>query len=464
MSLIKAMQNGTITTNGMAAFKSTLNPNLDFFTIVADARNLDVSSLFSQSLEADEEVTFRTLLWARDVRGGAGERQTFRALLKHAAETTVIPLGVLFKVPEVGRWDDLFVLLGTEYEETVMEMIHHALLSQDGLCAKWMPRQGPIANKIRTYLNMSPKQWRKTLVGLTDVVEQKMCANSWDSITYKHVPSKAIAKYAKAFTRNDGERYGDFKAAAVRGEVKVNASAIFPCDIVHNSQYDDTQLAEAQWKNLPDYCEGSDQRILSVVDVSGSMISKVDAKSSVNCMDVAISLGIYTAERMQGAFHNSFITFTDRPRIITFNDKDTLRQKIDRSKTDVGYSTNIEGVFDAVLKAAVQNAVPEDQMPTKILIMSDMQFNSQIRDFNTSCIEMIRKKYAKAGYNMPQIVYWNIGAGKYDNKPITAGMKDTVMVNGFSPSILKSILKGSDSSVDLMMQTVMVDRYNYDLE
>lgn len=463
MSLIQAMQNETRTTNGMVAFKSSLNPLVDFFSKVGDARGIDMTGYFDKALEQNPDVTLRTLLWARDIRGGAGERQTFRNLIIHAVESGIeIPEGFLHKVPEVGRWDDLLVLVDTKYEDLVFDMIGEALASQDGLCAKWMPRQGAIAQKIRTHLGMSPKQWRKTLVTLTSVVEQKMCANAWNKIEYKTVPSKAVGIYSKAFARHDGERFQDYKDAATKGEVKVNASAIFPCDIVHNSLYGDTQLAEAQWKNLPDYCEGSEERLLAVVDVSGSMGAPVDNKSSVTCMDVAISLGIYTAEKMQGEFHESFITFTDRPEVISFGKGSSLQHKIARTKRYVGYSTNIEGVFDAVLTSAVRNKIPEEQMPTTLVIMSDMQFNAQIGDFNTTSFEMAKKKYEKAGYNLPRIVYWNIGAGKYGNSPVTAHETGAVMVSGFSPAILKGILKGAMTPEQMLIDAVMIERYKFD--
>jgi hypothetical protein len=361
----------------------------------------------------------------------------------------------------VGRWDDLLVLLGTKYDADVKLVIKQALNSGNGLCAKWMPRQSPVAADLRTSFEMSPKQWRKTLVNLTNVVETAMCSKEFGRIEYSKVPSKAIGKYAKAFHRQDGVRFADFKKKVETGEAKINAGGVFPYDVVHLLKRD-SQLAEVQWKALPDYVDGSNERAICVVDVSDSMMSPVSG-SSVTCMDVAVSLGIYTSERLQGVFKNTFITFTDNPKIFKFKEGMSLSTRVYEAQRHFGFSTNLEGVFDAVLNAAVQNNVPEDQMPTKIVMISDMQFNAQVRG-NLSVIPMIAEKYKKAGYKIPTLVFWNVGAAKSGNSPFTAGTAGTagaVMVSGFSPAILKGILSSKTDAIEVMLDTVGDVRYNY---
>lgn len=460
VSLFDAMQNGTRTTNGMPAFKSTNNTLLDFFTVAGDSRNTDVTKQFLAAFADNQEIAVRTLLWTRDSRGGAGERNTFRKLLGVLAREDNFQhtKGVIALIPEVGRWDDLLVLIGTKHESDAIAAIREALQKQNGLCAKWMPRQGEVAAKLRNALGMTPKQWRKTLVTLTNVVETKMCNREWSAIEYPKVPSRAIGKYAKAFGRQDGTRFTAFKQAVAKGEVKINAGGVFPYDVV-SLLARDSALAEVQWKALPDYVQGSSERAICVVDVSGSMDSCV--AGNVSAMDVAISLGIYTAERLQGVFKNTFITFTDKPKIVKFNDDATLRDRVAECQKDVGYSTNLEGVFDAVLRAAVQNKVPEDQMPTKIVMISDMQFNAQVKGGGLSAVPMIQQKYAAAGYKMPALVFWNVNAAVYGNKPATVMDRGVAMVSGFSPAILTSILSGKDGSMELMLDAVGKVRYNY---
>lgn len=459
VSLFDAMQNGTHTTNGMPAFKSTNNALLDFFTVAGDSRNTDVTKQFLAAFADNQEIAVRTLLWTRDSRGGAGERNTFRKLLSVLAREDSFQhmKGVIALTPEVGRWDDLLVLIGTKHESDAIAAIREALQKQNGLCAKWMPRQGEVAAKLRNALGMTPKHWRKTLVTLTNVVETKMCNREWTAIEYPKVPSRAIGKYAKAFGRQDGTRFTAFKQAAAKGEVKINAGGVFPYDVVSLLNRD-SALAEVQWKALPDYVQGFNERAICVVDVSGSMASRV--AGNVSAMDVAISLGIYTSERLQGVFKDTFITFTDNPKIVKFKEGTTLAQRVSEAKRDVGYSTNLEGVFNAVLRAAVQNKVPEDQMPTKIVMISDMQFNAQVRG-NLSVVPLIQQKYAAAGYKMPALVFWNVNATVYGNKPATVMDRGVAMVSGFSPAILTSILSGKDNSIELMLDAVGKVRYNY---
>ncbi len=459
VSLFDAMSNATTTANGMPAFKSTNSAILDLFTKIGDARDVDLTGYFKKALKEQEEVAVRTLLWARDVRGGAGERKTFRTLLGVLAREDGFQhmQGVIKLIPEVGRWDDVLILLDTKYEPAAIELIGEALKAGNGLAAKWMPRQGKVAQHLRTSLGMSPKQWRKTLVNLTNVVETQMCQREWGAIEYPKVPSKAIGKYARAFGRQDGERFTAFKQKVETGEAKINAGAVYPYDVVSLISRD-TRLAEVQWKALPDYVNGSEERAICVVDVSGSMTSRVSGL--VSCMDVAISLDIYTSERLQGVFKNTIITFTDNPKIMKFKEGASLLDRVSESKRDVGYSTNLEGVYDAILKAAKQNKVPEEQMPTKVIMISDMQFNAQVRG-DLSVLPMIRQKYESAGYKMPSLVFWNVGAAKYGNSPFTVAAENTCMVSGFSPSILTSILSGKTNSIDVMLDAVGKERYNY---
>ena len=462
--LVNAMQveqSATTTTNGMKAYELTGSKTLDLFAKIGDARMLDLEELFKVSYRDNPEVTVRMLLWARDVRGGAGERDTARKLLKVLAKHKTFDKmqGVVNIIPEVGRWDDLFELVGTKYESMAFDKIAEGIKANNGLCAKWMPRKGMNAEKLRAHLGFTPKQYRKTLVTLTQVVEQQMCAGNWSEINYEHVPSRAIGIYAKAFKRQDEDRFTKFKQKVASGEAKINAGAVFPYDVV-NLMNSDQSLAEVQWKALPDYVQGSDERAICVVDVSGSMEVRVSANSNVSAMDVAISLGIYTAERIQGAFHNSFITFTDNPRIIKFDDNATLAQKLLLAHSDVGYSTNLERVFDTVLNTALKHKVPESELPTKIILISDTQFNSQV-GVDEGAVEMVKQKYLRAGYKVPQVVFWNVAAGKYGNTPVTAFDEGVAMVSGFSPAILKSILNKDVSPEGTMLDTVMVDRYNY---
>src|SRR5690606_38803625 len=227
--------------------------------------------------------------------------------------------------------------LGTAYEMDALHVHAVGIKSGNGLAGKWAPRKGVIANKLREMLEYTPKQYRKTIVGLTKVVEQQMCANQWDKIEYSHVPSVASKKYARAFARHDAERYSQYLYAVMGGEEKRNASAIFPHDVVKGI-FNNPQQADAQWKSLPNYLEGTDERILTVCDVSGSMGGLP--------MDVSVSLGLYFSERLEGVFKDCVVTFSERPDFIKLSGG-TLSERVRELRgIHWGMSTNLEAVFD----------------------------------------------------------------------------------------------------------------------
>ena len=243
----------SVTENGAATFASSLNMNVDlFFKVGASRGKLDqLVPLFKQALKEDSKLATRIALWARDARGGAGERDAFRAMLKEMSVAT--QLALIPKIVELGRWDDLAVLIETESDDDIALCAavfwKTAVLSGNGLAAKWAPRKGSLAVKLRSLWGMSPKQYRKTLVTATKVVETQMCAKDWDNINFNHVPSVAAARYNAAFMRNAAESYTAYKEALVSGEAKINASAIFPHDVVRGAlvgAYVDTDVVDAQ--------------------------------------------------------------------------------------------------------------------------------------------------------------------------------------------------------------------------
>lgn len=465
MSLSKALKNTTTTTNGMAAFKSTNSKVLDLFSKIGSARGTDISSLFLEALAENQELAIRTLLWARDVRGGSGERDTFRKLVNLIDSThTVNSHAFMCKVAEVGRWDDLLVFIthrDNEIATAAKDTIIAAFNAGNGLAAKWMPRQGNLAYVLRKHAGIeSPKQWRKLLVGLSNTVEQKMCAKDWSGINYSHVPSVAAKNYSKAFARNDNARYQEYldMLSAGSDKVKVNASAIFPYDVLRGSN---TQLMQSQWDSLPNYLEGVDTNILPLIDVSGSMETR--ASESLTCMDIAVSLGIYLSQRIKGDFKDTFITFETRPSLVELRGNNIHEISRNVHRASWGGSTNYEAVFDLVLAAAKRNKVKPEDMPTSIVVFSDMQFNGAMGDVTCTAHEMVEQKYKDAGYKMPSMVYWNLNAS-YNNSPVTMHQEGTVSVSGFSPALMSKVFKGDLENITpyaMMLDVIMADRYAF---
>lgn len=473
MKFVDALrQEDMLTENGMATNSTSLNACVDLFFNIGAMRGQDTQRLiatFSKAFNEDPKRAMKLLFWARDVRGGAGERQVFKDILTYLAEDHDLALKPNVNlIAEYGRWDDLLVLIGTRLEKDALSQIQAAIGAGNGLCAKWMPRKGAVAEKLRNFMSMSPKQYRKTLVNLTNVVETKMCAKEWDSIDFGKLPSVASARYQKAFGRNAYESYTAYIQSLVKGEAKINAGAVYPYDITKSLNHGNASVANEQWKALPNYMEGANDMILPVVDVSGSMSCPAGSSKTVTCMDVAISLGLYISERNEGPFKDAFITFSDNPQlqVLSGSLKDRYTQM---ARADWGMSTNLEATFKLILDQATKHKLSQDEMPNKILILSDMEFNvatgsrgwgnSRSEGWNPTAQQMIEKMYDAAGYTMPQIVYWNIQS-RNGGVPVAFDKAGTALVSGFSPAIMTSLLGGDiESPQQIMDKTILSERY-----
>lgn len=454
---VKQYQNHTFTENGMPAFKSSTNANVDLFFAIGASRGKDISSMFLKALSEDRELALRNLLWARDAREGSGERQTFRNLLQFLeTHDEAALLHVLPRVVDLGRWDDLLVFKSTAWKQVAFSMIKEGLASKDGLCAKWMPRKGAEANELRAFLGLTPKQYRKTLVTLSNTVEQAMCSKDWSKIVFEQVPSVAAARYQKAFTRNCGQRYTDYKLALSNGATTIKASTLYPYDVIRSLNNGDVTVASAQWEALPDYMQ-DETKIVPLVDVSGSMITPI--AGSVTALDAAVSMGLYVATKQRGAFKDIALTFSAEPEIQHLSG--TLKNKVKQMMSaNWGMNTDVSKAFDKILSIAVNANVKQEDMPTHLLILSDMQFDQCITNAKDTAHQMIARKYEQAGYKLPNVVFWNLNA-RGNNIPVDYRKDGTALVSGFSPSLMTSILGAKQFTPEtIMLEAIMKDRYN----
>jgi hypothetical protein len=459
------------TANGMKARKSTANAVVDLFYNIGASRGKNVVPAFTAAFVQDRGLALRVAAWARDVRGGAGERQLFRDILKYLEKTDLEACKALLKkVPELGRWDDIFIFESKEMKREAYTMLGDALREKNGLAAKWTPRKGPVAVEIREFFGMSPKFYRKSLVEMTKVVETQMCAKDWDTINFSHVPSVASARYKKAFNRNT-PKYAEYVAELMKPvaersvEVKVNAEAVYPYDVLkgrinaYGVSFDKTELnlIQAQWDALPNFV--GDANILPLVDVSGSMTCRAGKNAKLTCLDVAVSLGLYLADKNKGKFKDTFLTFSGNPELLHL--KGNINQKIDQMvKSHWAMDTNLHKAFAKILDVAVKGGVPQEEMPKMVLILSDMQFNACVT-YDDSAMQMIRRKYEAAGYQVPNVVFWNLNAA-YGNTPVKFDESGTALVSGFSPAVVKPLLSGDLDGFtpeSVMMKTIMEDRY-----
>ena len=506
---LKNSTNYTLTENGAVTHKTTRSDLLDMFAMGAAMRSRsdsDVILMWRKAFAENPVYALKCLFYIRDVRGGQGERRFFRLCIRDLAnQNTEALVRNIEYIPEFGRYDDLYVLVDTPAEDAAFAFIKKQLAldiqcKTPSLLAKWLKSENTsskdsrrLAGRTRQYLGMNHKQYRKTLSALRtriNVLEKLMSEGRWDEIEFDKIPSRAGMIYRNAFARHDIERakseknvttYADF---AKDKTTKVNAKALYPYECVAEAlklfrtgsyrtmhslpALDDTQrlMVNKYWENLADYFNGASFNGIAVVDTSGSMV-RSDASAPIN---VAISLGLYCAEKAKGPFAGHYISFASQPQLIETEGVD-FADKVQRIyRTNLVDNTNIKGVFDLLLDTARRNNCSQDEIPQNIIIISDMEFDSCARPSYWSrgsfpafskanaetLFEGIADEWARAGYQMPHLIFWNVDA-RQNNIPML-GNGPISYVSGFSPSIFETIMTGK-TGYDLMMDKLNSDRY-----
>ena len=498
---MKAATNYTYTENGAITHRSTLNPLMDLFAMGAAYRSRsdeDCITLFKKAFSADPVYALKCLFYIGDCRGGQGERRFFRVCAKWLASyDTEAARRNLIHIPEYRRWDDMFIFLDTPLEKEALDIVKHQLAldvqcKTPSLLAKWMPSENTssqktriMATKVRKYLGMTPKQYRRILSELRrriNVLERLMSEKRWDEIEFDKIPSKAGLKYKNAFARHDIERmksekegiksYEDF---AKDKNTKVNAEVLNPVDIADkvfksvgyynsfNSLSEvDRLMIDKYWANLKDYYHGREENGIAICDVSGSMWGQP--------LNAAVSMSAYIAERGKGPFRNHFITFSGSPELVEFEGTDITDKFVRASKADWGGNTNVEAALDLMLNVAVKNNMAQSDIPKTLYIFSDMEFDGYmtcgpavrgrwssgeyVLDPET-LFEKIAKRWEAHGYEMPRVIFWNLNA-RQDNIPALNGRFG--YVSGFNMNMVETILSGKDG-LDLVLEKLDSERY-----
>jgi len=483
-SLEHDLNKTTHTENGALSYVSTLSSMLDFFSKCGALRGKKQEQLnyFIKAYNENSTLADKVLFYSRDIRNGQGERELFKNCINWLS--TRHPEAFkpnLNKIAEFGRWDDLYTFIDTPLQEEALKVMKEQFdkdiedFKQNkpiSLLAKWLKSENTSSKKskqlaaiTRKYFNMSPKDYRQTLSKLRnhiEVVETRMSANKWNEINYEHVPSRAMKQYTKAFDKHDEIRYKQYLEDVKNGKSKINASTLYPYDIVH--KYLKKQITpeeeptyEELWKHLPNYF-GDDftDNVMCVVDVSGSMTWGSEC-SNIMPIDVAISLGLYMSERNNGPFQDYFITFSSEPQLVKIQGN-SLRDKIDFiSRANWSGSTNLQKTFELILSVGKKYNLKNEDMLKKLFIISDMQFDKATYD-NLTTFEMIDTMYKQAGYIRPELIFWNINA--HNDNPVVKDELGTYLVSGLSPSILSHALKcESMTPYEFMMDVLNSDRY-----
>lgn len=490
LKLLKNELNTTFTENGAAAYVTTGSNCLDLFAGIGALRHVsedEIVTRFIRAFAEDRDNAMKILFFARDIRGGLGERRVFRVVMNWLAENEpeTVEKNIEY-IAEFGRFDDLFCLFGTACEKYMIEYVVNQLSADIkameagesiSLLGKWLPSVNASnaetvkrGKRIAKAAGMNDAAYRKTLSKLRSyvhIIENNLREKDY-TFEYEKQPSRALFKYRKAFIRNDGERYDEFLNKAACGQAVLNAGHVSPYELVDpylttgwygnsrtymkNITEEEKKALNATWNALPDF--GGEENALAVIDTSGSMYSLANPTPAA----VALSLGLYFAERNKGVFKNHFIEFSARPQLIEIKG-DTFAEKLRyvASFNEIA-NTDLEAVFDVILETAVRNRVPQEELPAKLIIISDMEFDCCMENASATVFETAKAKFAHFGYTLPQVIFWN-AASRNRHQPVRMNEAGVALVSGVTPRIFSMIAGGILSPYSFMMEVLENSRY-----
>lgn len=477
LEVLKKTANKTYTENGAVTHRTSGKDCLDLFAAIGALRRADDQNICSRFLKAyaeNPDLAMKILFYARDVRGGLGERRVFRSILAWLAsnEKSSVVRNLPY-IAEYGRWDDVLVLLKTPCRKEALALLEEqfredlAALEDGGdisLLGKWLPSVNAsnqetvvMAKMIAKSFGLSDRDYRKALTGLRArirIIENNLREKDY-TFDYSKQPSKAMFKYRKAFLRNDGERYAAFMDKVDRGEAKLHTGTLMPYELVeraYDCSEEERRSLDVTWRTLEDFT--TDENALVAADGSGSMYWGSKPMPAA----VAQSLAIYFAEHNKGKFHNYFLTFSMTPQLVEIKGEDFV-EKVRYCRTfDECANTNLEAVFDLILQAAAENHVPRAEMPAKLYIISDMEFDHCVKNSSMTNFENVKASYAAAGYILPNLVFWNVDS-RHEQQPVKENDRGVALVSGNSPRIFSMVMDGELNPYDFMLSVIDTERY-----
>lgn len=476
---LKKKLNTAYTENGAVTYATTCSSCLDLFATVGALRHAseqEIEDRFLRAFAENADLAMKLLFFARDVRGGLGERRVFRVVLRWLAQNEPASLRKnVRQIAEYGRFDDLLALMDTALESDAMQVIREQLdtdiaaMRQGNavsLLGKWLPSVNASnrttvrhAKKIARALGMTDAAYRKLLSHLRArirILENNLRERDY-TFDYGMQPSKAMLKYRNAFLRNDKARYLQFCEHVNAGAAVMHTDTLTPYEIIapfFKRQVDEAERAaiDTAWRAQADFTNG--ENALVVIDGSGSMYGGGTPIPA----SVALSLGVYFAERNTGAFHNHFITFSENPQLVEIQGRDILdKVRYCHNYNEVA-NTNIQRVFQLLLATAVENRVPQSEMPQTLYIISDMEFDVCAVDASVSNFEGAKRAFESCGYALPRIVFWNV-ASRTRQQPVTQNEQGVALVSGCTPRVFSMLTAGRLSPYEYMLDILGSARY-----
>jgi hypothetical protein len=463
----------TRTENNAIAHASTESKVLNLFALGGALRQRtkeEVRDLLHDAWTDNDRLALRAIMFLSDIRQGQGERDFFKTAIDYIIQhDPKIAEKLLEIIPEYSRWDLVYQYADTKLENSMFQFVKKQFLAdleteKPSLLGKWLKSVNTsskesvrLGRKTAKAFGMTEKEYRKALASLRakiDVVEKSMSAQEWDKIDLRTLPGKAYSRYMQAWQRHIPVELEQYLEDVAEGKVQMKTSVLYPHDVMKDALRaykidpyaywgsikitltDPVALksAELQWKNLPDYVDGDSSYIIPIIDTSGSMGGQID-KSGTTAMLVAKSLGIYLAERLEGPFKNHYITFSENPILAELKGEDIARKYFNMKM--IVANTNLEKVFSLILNTAIKHGVSAEEMPSKIVIFSDMEFDEAIEGRNNiSLYESFKERFENSGYELPEVIFWNLYA-RNDQFPVQAHESGTALVSGYSPVTMK---------------------------
>jgi len=365
------------------------------------------------------------------------------------------------------------------------------------LCAKWAPSENDrndqrkhFAKKIATILygrddDKKMEKYRKEYLAplrkKINIIEALMCNNEWDKINYECVPGVASRRLHKAFSNHDSERYCEYLAKVRSGDAKINVTGILPHELANyyvnlrntQDEYEENETIELQWKTILENVKscGILGNSLALIDLSGSMFS---ASNGSIPAQVAISLGIITSLCCNGMFKNKFITFSADPELVSLIPDELYKEYTDKGidpslytcfksliDVDYGYNTDFVKSCDMIIKYGKDNNINDEDMPKKLFIFTDMQFDEATTDNNNenngieTLYKTIVKMFKAACYTAPKFIFWNLNSSHKQSFPVNCKTEGTAMISGFSEQLLKIFMTYDEFKPDLIVDEIL---------
>lgn len=481
---LKKILNHTYTENGALTNATTMDECLDLFATAGGLRNAkeeEIVKRFVRAYAQNPDIAMKILFYTRDIRGGLGERRLFRVALRFLCNSHKESVIKNMKwIAEFGRYDDFLILMDTPCEKKAVSflmeqlkkdiMFHYTKEQGISLLAKWLPsintsnpEKVRLARKLAKAFGMSEKEYRKTLSMLRkeiDIIENHLREEDY-SFDYENQSGNAMFKYRRAFYRNDKERYTEYLDKVSKNKAKMHTATLMPYEIIRpfyeNYTFgvgvsdEEANAINVTWNAQEDFTGNQDA--LVVVDGSGSMYG-----GNPKPITVAQSLGLYFAERNKGAFANHFITFSMRPQLIQVKGK-KLNEKLKYISTfNEMENTNIQAVFELILQTAVNNKLPQSQMPERLIFISDMEFDRCAMNSSINNFEYAKNIFNQAGYKLPKIVFWNV-ASRNQQFPVTQNEQGVTLVSGCNARLFEQVVTDHADPYQFMLEVIGTERY-----